>query len=71
MKDAIKLTPTRPGKYFCQPFWDGKNLPRQEIQCYFKKCFIQEDIDWRTELVCDYKGYIHLVVLTTNNKWEL
>jgi len=64
------FVPIEPGKYYCQPFWDGKNQPRRLIECYKKVCLIQDDVGPREELVCDYEGYTHLVALTGINKWE-
>lgn len=62
--------PTKPDKYYCQPFWKGKNQKRQLIKCYFKDCLIDEEIGLHTELVCDYGGHSHLVALTGINNWE-
>lgn len=64
------FVPTEPGEYFCQPFWGGKNTERKEIKCYIKNILIQDDVGYRDELVCDYKGSTHLVALTAINKWE-
>lgn len=68
--------PTKPGKYYCQPFWNGKNQPRQPIECYIKKIEIDpdnpyfDDFEPREELVFDYKGYTRFVCLSSNCKWE-
>lgn len=65
-----QFIPTKPGKYFVRPFWNGKYQIRQIIECYYKKCLIDEEVGYRTELICDYGGYSHLVALTGLNKWE-
>ena len=65
-----QFIPTKPGKYFVRPFWNGKHQSRQIIECYHKECLINGEVGYRTELVCDYEGYSHLVALTGLNKWE-
>lgn len=62
-------TPKTPGTYYCRPFWQGKSQPLQLMKCYWKQCMIDPEVGPRTELVCDYGGYSHIVCQTGINKW--